>query len=73
MKGTHLNLETIGLSRDLYKEIKDDVKRSEDRSSEEGSGVTTLPLGSYKVLDSSPYGIPTGNQSETRLIYLVYI
>ena len=42
MEGTHLNLETIGLSIDVHKEIKDDGKRSEDRSSEEGSGVMTL-------------------------------
>ena len=26
MEGTHLNLETIGLSMNLYKEIKDEVK-----------------------------------------------
>ena len=35
-------------------------------------GVTTLRLGSYRGLDSSPYGVPRGNQSETRPVYLVY-
>ena len=72
MEGTHLNQETIGLSMDLHGEIKDDAKRSEDRSREEGRGVITLRLGSYRGLNSSPYGIPTGNQSETRPVYLVY-
>ena len=46
--------------------------RSEDRSREEGSGVTTLQLGSYSGLDSSPYDIPRGNQIENRPVYLVY-
>ena len=35
--------------------------------------VMTLRLGSYRGLDSSPYGIPRGNQSETRPVYIVYI
>ena len=48
MEAIRLNLESIGLSMDLHVGIKDDVKRSEDRSSEEGSGVTTLRLGSYR-------------------------
>jgi len=46
--------------------------RSADRSREEGSGVTTLQIGSYSGLDSSPYGIPRGNQIEDRPVYLVY-
>jgi len=34
--------------------------------------VTTLPIGSYSGLDSSPYGIPSGNHIENRPVYLVY-
>ena len=34
--------------------------------------VITLQIGSYSRLDSSLYGIPRGNQSETRQVYLVY-
>jgi len=29
-------------------------------------------IGSYNRVDSSPYGIPRGNQIEDRLVYLVY-
>jgi len=43
-----------------------------DRSREEGSGVTTLQMGSYSGLDSSPYGILYGNHIEDRPVYLVY-
>ena len=35
-------------------------------------GVTTLQTGSYSGLDSSPYGIPSGNHIEDRPVYLVY-
>ena len=35
-------------------------------------GVTTLQIGSYSGLDSSPYGIPSGNHVEDRPVYLVY-
>jgi len=35
-------------------------------------GVTTLQIGSYSGLDSSPYGIPSGNHIEDRPVYLVY-
>jgi len=34
--------------------------------------VTTLQIGSYSGLDSSPYGIPSGNHIEDRPVYLVY-
>jgi len=34
--------------------------------------VTTLQTGSYSGLDSSPYGIPSGNHIEDRPVYLVY-
>jgi len=34
--------------------------------------VTTLRIGSYSGLDSSPYGIPSGNHIEDRPVYLVY-
>ena len=37
-----------------------------------GEVVTTLQIGSYSGLDSSPYGIPTGNHIEDRPVYLVY-
>jgi len=29
-------------------------------------------IGRYNRVDSSPYGIPRGNQIEDRLVYLVY-
>ena len=45
--------------------------RAEDRSREEESGVTTRQIGSYSGLDSSPYGIPSGNQIENRAVYIV--
>ena len=32
----------------------------------------TLQIGSYSGLDSSPYGIPSGNYIEDRPVYLVY-
>jgi len=35
-------------------------------------GVTTLQIGSYSGLDSSPYGIPSRNHIEDRPVYLVY-
>jgi len=35
------------------------------------STVMTLEIGSYSGLDSSPYGIPRGNQIEGRPVYLV--
>ena len=34
--------------------------------------VTTLQIGSYSGLDSSPYRIPSGNHIEDRPVYLVY-
>jgi len=34
--------------------------------------VTTLQIGSYSGLDSSPYGILCGNHMEDRPVYLVY-
>jgi len=34
--------------------------------------VTTLQIGSYSVLDTSPYGILRGNQIEDRQVYLAY-
>jgi len=34
--------------------------------------VTTLQIGSYSGLDSSPYGIPNGNHIEDWPVYLVY-
>jgi len=34
--------------------------------------VTTLQIGSYSGLDSSQYGIPSGNHIEDRPVYLVY-
>ena len=34
--------------------------------------VTTLRIGSYSGLNSSPYGIPSGNHIEDRPVYLVY-
>ena len=34
--------------------------------------VTTLQIGSYSGLDSSPYGIPSGNHIEDRPVYVVY-
>jgi len=34
--------------------------------------VTTLQIGSYSGLDSSPYRIPSGNHIENRPVYLVY-
>jgi len=34
--------------------------------------VTTLQIDSYSGLDSSPYGIPSGNHIEDRPVYLVY-
>ena len=34
--------------------------------------VMTLQIGSYSGLDSSPYGIPSGNHIEDRPVYLVY-
>ena len=34
--------------------------------------VTTLQIGSYSGLDSSPYGIPSSNHIEDRPVYLVY-
>jgi len=34
--------------------------------------VTTLQIGSYSELHSSPYGIPSGNHIEDRPVYLVY-
>jgi len=34
--------------------------------------VTTLGIGSYSGLDSSPYGIPCSNHIENGLVYLVY-
>jgi len=34
--------------------------------------VTTLQIGSYSGLDSSPYGIPSGKHIEDRPVYLVY-
>jgi len=37
-----------------------------------GIPVTTLQIGSYSGLDSSPYGIPSGNHIEDRPVYLVY-
>jgi len=36
------------------------------------SCVTTLQIGSYSVLGSSPYGIPYGNHIEDGPVYLVY-
>jgi len=36
------------------------------------TGVTTLQIGSYSGLDSSLYGIPSGNHIEDRPVYLVY-
>ena len=36
------------------------------------AAVTTLQIGSYSGLDSSPYGIPSGNHIEDRPVYLVY-
>jgi len=36
------------------------------------STVTTLQIGSDSGLDSSPYGIPRGNQIEDRPVYIVY-
>ena len=45
--------------------------RYADRSREEGSGVTTLQIGSYSGLDSRPYGIPSSNHIEDRPVYLV--
>ena len=36
------------------------------------SAVTTLQIGSYSGLGSSPYGIPSGNHIEDRPVYLVY-
>jgi len=37
-----------------------------------GICVTTLQTGSYSGLESSPYGIPSGNYIEDRPVYLVY-
>ena len=34
--------------------------------------VTILQIGSYSGLDSSPYGIPSGNHIEHRPVPLVY-
>jgi len=34
--------------------------------------VTTLQIGSYSGLDSSPYGIPSGTHIEDRPGYIVY-
>jgi len=39
---------------------------------EREKAVTTLQIGSYSGLDSSPYGIPSGNHIEDRPVYLVY-
>ena len=42
-------------------------------SSHSGSDtVTTLQIGSYSGLDSSPYGIPSGDHIKDRPVYLVY-
>jgi len=35
------------------------------------TSVTTLQIGSYSGLDSSPYGILSGNHIEDRPVYLV--
>ena len=32
----------------------------------------TVQIGSYSGQDPSPYGIPRGNQTENRPVYLVY-
>ena len=39
---------------------------------EKQNNVTTLQIGSYRGLDSSPYGIRSGNHIEDRPVYLVY-
>jgi len=38
----------------------------------QGRCVTTLQIGSYGGLDSSPYGIPSGNPIHDKPVYLVY-
>jgi len=38
----------------------------------QGRCVTTLQIGSYSGLDSSPYGIPSGNHIQDQPVYLVY-
>ena len=37
-----------------------------------GANAFFADVGSYSGLDSSPYGIPRGNQIEARPLYLVY-
>ena len=49
-------------------ELPDSVRRVPDPD----PLVTILQIGSYSGLDSSPYGIPSGNHIEDRPVYLVY-
>jgi len=48
------------------------VAGSEREWSLPGVHVRTLQIGSYSGLNSSPYGIPSGNHIEDRPVYLVY-
>jgi len=48
------------------------VLTASSRPHQRPGGVTTLQIGSYSGLDSSRYGIPSGDHIEDRPVYLVY-
>jgi len=55
----------------IANERADEIRRTSEAKWRR-QAVTTLQIGSYSGLDSSPYGIPSGNRIEDRPVYLVY-